>query len=105
MYGDVVMGVQKLPSEDHDPFEEIIENFKAEIFPKEKGEVDDSKISAAQMKELVQRFKTLVKKRSGKDFPNCPWEQLEGSVGLPERDSGRRLTCRRCLALSQLTRP
>ena len=81
MYGDVVMGVQKLPSEDHDPFEEIIENFKAEIFPKEKGEVDDSKISAAQMKELVQRFKTLVKKRSGKDFPNCPWEQLEGSVG------------------------
>ena len=53
MYGDVVMGVQKLPSEDHDPFEEIIENFKAEIFPKERGEVDDSKISAAQMKELV----------------------------------------------------
>jgi len=81
MYGDVVMGVQKLPSEDHDPFEEIIENFKAEIFPKEKGEVDDSKISAAQMKELVHRFKALVKKRSGKDFPTCPWEQLEGSVG------------------------
>ena len=81
MYGDVVMGVQKLPSEDHDPFEEVIENFKAEIFPKQKGEVDDSKISASQMKELVQRFKTLVKKRSGQDFPTCPWEQLEGSVG------------------------
>ena len=81
MYGDVVMGVQKLPSEDHDPFEEAIENFKAEIFPKEKGEVDDSKISATQMKELVHRFKTLVKKRSGNDFPTCPWEQLEGSVG------------------------
>ena len=46
MYGDVVMGVQKLPSEDHDPFEEIIEDFKKEIFPKEKGEVDDSRISA-----------------------------------------------------------
>ena len=71
----------KLPSEDHDPFEEIIENFKAEIFPKQKGEVDDSKISASQMKELVHRFKALVKKRSGKDFPTCPWEQLEGSVG------------------------
>ena len=41
MYGDVVMGVQKLPSEDHDPFEAIIEDFKKEIFPKEKGEVDD----------------------------------------------------------------
>ena len=81
MYGDVVMGVQKLPSEDHDPFEHIIEEFKKEIFPKEKGEVDDSRISAVQMQELVGRFKSLVKKRSGKDFPTCPWEQLEGSVG------------------------
>ena len=81
MYGDVVMGVQKLPSEDHDPFEAIIEDFKKEIFPKEKGEVDDSRISSDQMKELVSRFKLLVKKRSGNDFPTCPWQQLEGSVG------------------------
>ncbi|MDC1006189.1 pyruvate, phosphate dikinase [Opitutales bacterium] len=81
MYGDVVMGVQKLPSEDHDPFEAIIEDFKKEIFPKAKGEVDDSRISAVQMKELVSRFKNLVKKRTGSDFPTCPWEQLEGSVG------------------------
>ena len=81
MYGDVVMGVQKLPSEDHDPFEALIEDFKKEIFPKDKGEVDDSRISAEQMQELVARFKSLVKKRSGKDFPTCPWEQLEGSVG------------------------
>ena len=81
MYGDVVMGVQKLPSEDHDPFEALIEDFKKEIFPKDKGEVDDSRISTEQMKELVARFKNLVKKRSGQDFPTCPWEQLEGSVG------------------------
>ena len=81
MYGDVVMGVQKLPNEDHDPFEAIIEDFKKEIFPKEKGEVDDSRISSDQMKELVARFKALVKKRSGNDFPTCPWQQLEGSVG------------------------
>ena len=81
MYGDVVMGVQKLPIEDHDPFEAVIEDFKKEIFPKEKGEVDDSRISSSQMKELVNRFKALVKKRSGKDFPTCPWQQLEGSVG------------------------
>ncbi len=81
MYGDVVLGVQKLPSEDHEPFEEEIDSFKREIFPKEKGEVDDSKISASQMKELVARFKGLVKKRTGKDFPTCPWEQLDGAVG------------------------
>ena len=81
MYGDVVMGVQKLPSEDHDPFEALIEDFKKEIFPKAKGEVDDSRITAVQMKELVNRFKNLVKQRTGNDFPTCPWQQLEGSVG------------------------
>ena len=72
-------GSAKAASEDHDPFEAIIESFKKEIFPKEKGEVDDSRITTEQ-KELVARFKTLVK-GSGKDFPTCPWEQLEGSVG------------------------
>ena len=34
MYGDVVMGVQKLPKEDRDPLS-MIEDFKKEIFPKE----------------------------------------------------------------------
>src|SRR5208283_2192037 len=28
MYGDVVMGVQKKPGEDHEPFETVIENLK-----------------------------------------------------------------------------
>src|SRR5512139_3501235 len=28
MYGDVVMGVQKAPNEDHEPFEVVIENLK-----------------------------------------------------------------------------
>ena len=41
MYGDVVMGVQKLPSEDHDPFEAIIESFKKEIFPKNYQRTED----------------------------------------------------------------
>ena len=36
MYGDVVMGVQKLPKEDHDPFEAVIEDFKKEIFPRKR---------------------------------------------------------------------
>ena len=35
------------------PLKQIIEDFKKEIFPKEKGEVDDSRISSDQMKELV----------------------------------------------------
>src|SRR5580698_4707660 len=32
MYGDVVMGVQKRPGEDHDPFEGTIEHFKDEKY-------------------------------------------------------------------------
>src|SRR5205823_14117686 len=32
MYGDVVMGVQKRPSEDHEPFEVVIERLKHERY-------------------------------------------------------------------------
>ena len=81
MYGDVVMGVQKRPEEDHDPFEAAIEDYKKELFPKQKGEVDDNKLNATHLQELVSRFKVLVKDRTGQDFPTCPWEQLWGAVG------------------------
>jgi pyruvate,orthophosphate dikinase len=81
MYGDVVMGVQKLPGEEHDPFEHIIDSYKEELFPKEKGEIDDNRLNVSQVQELVARFKALVKKRAGSDFPTCPWEQLWGSIG------------------------
>ena len=81
MYGDVVMGVQKRPDEDHEPFESVIEDYKKELFPKEKGDVDDAKLNLSQVQELVARFKALVKERAGQDFPTCPWEQLWGSVG------------------------
>jgi len=80
MYGDVVMGVQKRPNEDHEPFEVVIEKLKAEIFPKEEH-VEDTRIDAMGLKELVRRFKDLVKQRTGKNFPNDPWDQLRGAVG------------------------
>ena len=32
------------------------------------------------MKELVARFKKLIKERTGKEFPADPWEQLKGSI-------------------------
>src|SRR5688572_10495666 len=80
MYGDVVMGVQKKPSEDHEPFETVIEKLKAELFPGE-DHVEDTRIDAIGLKELVRRFKDLVKQRTGKAFPNDPWDQLRGAVG------------------------
>ena len=79
MYGDVVMGVQKRPGEDHDPFEGTIEQFKAERYGSKHFE--DTQLSAADFQELVRRFKALVKDRTGKSFPEDAWEQLKGAVG------------------------
>jgi len=80
MYGDVVMGVQKRPGEDHEPFESAIEHLKQELFPSKKH-VEDTQIDAAGLKMLVHRFKELVKQRSGQEFPTNPWDQLKGAVG------------------------
>ncbi|NCC59590.1 MAG: pyruvate, phosphate dikinase [Verrucomicrobiae bacterium] len=79
MYGDVVMGVQKLPGEDKDPFETIIEDLKEEIFPGEHAE--DTRLDAEALKALVLRFKNLIKERTKSEFPTDPWKQLEGAVG------------------------
>src|SRR6266513_2796793 len=78
MYGDVVMGVQKREGEDHDPFESIIHELKHDHHEEE---VDDAHLTVADYKELVNRFKALVKERTAKEFPTDPWDQLKGSVG------------------------
>src|SRR5437870_10194763 len=44
-------------------------------------DIDDTKLSVSDLKELVTRFKKLVKERTGKQFPNDPWAQLQGSIG------------------------
>lgn len=80
MYGDVVMGVQKRQGEDHEPFETVIECLKKELFHGD-SHVEDTKIDVQGLKEMVKRFKALVKERTGKEFPNDPWKQLEGAVG------------------------
>src|ERR1700761_2322473 len=78
MYGDVVLGVQKREGEDHEPFETIIHSFKHEKYHKD---IVDSELTAEDQQELVKRFKALVKERTGKAFPNDPWEQLKGAAG------------------------
>jgi pyruvate,orthophosphate dikinase len=77
MYGDVVLGVQKREGEDHEPFETIIEQFKHERYH---ADIEDSALSADDQAELVNLFKTLVKERTGKDFPTNPWDQLRGAA-------------------------
>ncbi len=79
MYGDVVMGVQKREGEDHDPFEATIEHYKDEKYGQH--DIDDSKLQADDYRELVARFKKLIKERTGEAFPNDPWDQLRGAAG------------------------
>ncbi|NLJ25285.1 MAG: pyruvate, phosphate dikinase [Firmicutes bacterium] len=69
MYGDVVMNV------DHDLFEEIIQE------QKDKKGVDlDTELEADDWKIVVEKFKALIKKETGRDFPTDPFEQLRGSI-------------------------
>ena len=79
MYGDVVMGVQKLPSEDEEPFEIIIEKVKKKLLGN--AHAEDTDLSTENLQVLVAEFKKLVKSRTGKAFPNNPWDQLRGAVG------------------------
>src|SRR5688572_21396251 len=78
MYGDVVLGVQKRPDEDHEPFETVIETLKHQRYHKD---FEDTKLTVEDLKELVVRFKALVKDRVGRNFPASPWDQLMGAVG------------------------
>ena len=79
MYGDVVMGVQKLPTEDEEPFEILIEQVKKNLLGN--AHAEDTDLSADDLQVLVAEFKKLVKSRTGKAFPDNPWDQLRGSVG------------------------
>src|SRR5581483_6351358 len=76
----VVMGVQKRAGEDHEPFETVIEGLKNELFPGQ-THIEDTKIDLDGLKELVKRFKALVKERTGQEFPTNPWDQLKGAIG------------------------
>ena len=76
MYGDVVMGVQKRADEDHEPFEVVIEEVKHLA-----GVEKDTDLSAEHLRVMVEKFKKLIKERTGKAFPQNPHEQLWGSIG------------------------
>ncbi len=75
MYGDVVLEMKPVNKEDIDPFEEIIESVKAE-----RGVKLDKDLSVEELKKLVSLFKTAIKERTGKDFPDDPIEQLWGAI-------------------------
>lgn len=75
MFGGVVLGVGALSKEDHDPFEEIIDEAK-----EAKGVELDTDLDVDDLKQMVADFKAACVKQTGKPFPENPWDQLWGSV-------------------------
>ncbi|HID09745.1 MAG TPA: pyruvate, phosphate dikinase, partial [Candidatus Latescibacteria bacterium] len=76
MYGDVVLGLKPETKDEIDPFEEVLDRKK-----KEKGVELDTELTAEDLKDLVVRFKELIKERLGVDLPEDPREQLWGAIG------------------------
>jgi len=69
MYGDVVFDLGK------EPFEQELEKAKARR--KVKRDID---LPADDLHDLVHDFKTIVKKKTGRPFPDDPQEQLWGAI-------------------------
>jgi pyruvate,orthophosphate dikinase len=76
MYGDVVLGLKPQSKHEIDPFEQIMDDVKHA-----KGIKLDTELTTDDLKELVRRFKKAVKERTGKDFPEDPYQQMWGAIG------------------------
>ncbi|MEE9448523.1 MAG: pyruvate, phosphate dikinase [Ignavibacteriaceae bacterium] len=76
MYGDVVLGLKPESKHDEDPFEVILEKKK-----KKHGFELDTELTADHLKELVEEFKSAIIKKTGKNFPENPMDQLWGAIG------------------------
>jgi pyruvate,orthophosphate dikinase len=76
MYGDVVLKLKPEQKTDPDPFEEIIDHKK-----ESKGVTEDLELTVDDLKELVNEFRELIRRRVGRDIPQDPQEQLWEAIG------------------------
>jgi len=70
MYGDVVMEVSP------HLFEGVLETSR-----RKRGVESDSDLQVEDLKAIVNEFKTLIVRETGKTFPSDPKEQLWGAIG------------------------
>ncbi|MGQ9632160.1 MAG: pyruvate, phosphate dikinase [bacterium] len=70
MFSNVVLGVKG------ENFEHLIDQKK-----KERGVNFDTELTAEDWKELISRYKEVVKEKTGKDFPQDPVKQLWAAIG------------------------
>jgi len=78
MFSNVVLGISTKN------FEEILEHRKREV----RVELDTD-LAAPDLQEIVRRYKSLVRERIGREFPQDPRQQLQMAVGP---SSGRGIT-------------
>jgi len=69
MFGDVVMGVE------HAGFEHALHEVK-----EKKGVKLDTELDAKDLREVIKKYKDLVKKSKGESFPEEPMKQLQMAV-------------------------
>ncbi len=69
MFGSIVMGVPR------EHFEAILNHKKEEM-----GVKHETQLDARALRDLVERFKSLVKEETGKGFPDDPNEQLKLAI-------------------------
>ncbi len=70
LFGKIVLGV---PGE---IFDKVFEEYKEKV-----GAHYDTDLTAEHLKEIVSIFKDIVKRETGKDFPQDPLEQLRLAIG------------------------
>jgi pyruvate,orthophosphate dikinase len=70
MFGDVVLGV------DHYLFEEALEDLK-----RDRSARFDTDLGAEDLEELVRQYQAIVRKETGRPFPEEPKDQLWAAIG------------------------
>jgi pyruvate, orthophosphate dikinase len=70
MFGKTVLGI------DGEAFEHAIDEAK-----RAKGTKNDLDLDAADLSELVETFKGIVREHAGRDFPQQPREQMDLAIG------------------------
>jgi len=70
MYGDVVLGIEK------GKFDSILEDMK-----EQKGIEQDTQLAADDWRSLVTEFKEVVRKETGNELGDDPFDQLWGAIG------------------------
>src|SRR5262249_7810546 len=69
MFGDVVMGIH------HEHFEKELKGLKERV-----GAKEDTDLTVAHLKDLVDRYKKAHKHHTHHDFPQDPREQLNKAI-------------------------